>query len=225
MYSQAFFHWKTHNRILGGEKAFRDDIFDFRPYVASIDFHLLWCESHPWEQSLTEPLCWLKPIGPHWQLVSAPPPSMPHLSGEIRARKHCLSDAWNKFPCHINVRSSESESLVEQLPPLPAWQQRRVRFAINLSHLTADSAGYPASTPLFCFVPGSDISCPCENNPEIWPGKRMVQNRSPRLLTFNVYLGQATWFGRKLELQGWSPWGKPAVPPTNVTGTADITTL
>lgn len=171
-----------------GEKktAFRDrGIFDFRPHVVTIDFHLLWCESHPWEQSLTaEPLCWLKSIGLRRQLVSAPPPSMLHLSGEIRARKHCLSDAWNKFPCHINVRSSESRSLVEQLPPLTAWQQRRVRFAINLSHLTADSAGYPPSTPLCCFVPGRDISCPCENKLEIWLGKRMVQNRSPRLLHF-----------------------------------------
>lgn len=148
--------------------AFRDDMFYARPLV-TMDFHPPWCESHPWEQSLTaEPLCWLKSTGLHRQLVSAPPPSMLHLSGEIRARKHRLSDARNKFPCHINVCSSESESLVEQLPPLPSWQQRRVGFAINLSHLTADSAGYPPSTPLCCYVPGRDISCPCENKPEIW---------------------------------------------------------
>lgn len=159
-----------------------DDVFDCIPYVVTMDFHLPWCETLPWEQSLTAaPLCWVKSIGPRWQLLSAPPPtSMLHLSGEIRARKHRLTDAWNKFPCHINVRGSESESLVEQLPPLPAWQQRRLGFAINLSHLTADSAGYPPSTPLCCFVPGRDISCPCENKPEIWLGKRTVQNGSPR---------------------------------------------
>lgn len=38
-----------------------------------------------------------------------------------------------------------------------------------------DSAGYPPSTPLCCFVPARDISCPCENKPEIWVGERMVQ--------------------------------------------------
>lgn len=40
-----------------------------------------------------------------------------------------------------------------------------------------------------------------------------------------MYLGQATWLGGKLELQGWNPWGKPAVATTHVTGTEDIATL
>lgn len=41
--------------------------------------------------------------------------------------------------------------------PLSAWQRRRVRFAINLSHLTADRAGCSPSTPLCCRVPGRDV--------------------------------------------------------------------
>lgn len=73
MCGQTFFQWRTRNGIWG-KKAFRDGIFDFGPYVAGIDFHRLRCESHPWEQSLTEPLCWLKSIGLHRQLVCAPPP-------------------------------------------------------------------------------------------------------------------------------------------------------
>lgn len=104
---------------------------------------------------------------------------MLHLSGTIRARTHRLSDAWNKFPCHINVCSGESESLVKQLPPLSARQRHRLRFAINLSHLTADPVGTRGSTPLCRSVPRRDISCPFENKPEIWLGWRMVWNRSP----------------------------------------------
>lgn len=147
---------------------------------------------------------------------------MRHLLGGIGARKHCLSNSRDKFPHHINARSSESKSLIEQLPPLAAWQQRRVRYAINLSHLTADSAGYPPSTALFCFVPGSNISSPCENTPEIWPGKRMVQNRGPRLIKFHLYLGQVIQFGRKLEGTGFEVYGvKTTVAPTNVNGTED----
>lgn len=53
------------------------------------------------------------------------------------------------------------------------------RYAINLSHLTADSAGYPPSTALFYFVPGSDMSCPCENNPEIWSGREWFKIEAP----------------------------------------------
>lgn len=75
--------------------------------------------------------------------------------------------------------AGESKTLIVQLPPLAAWQQRRVRYAINLLHLTADSAGYPPSTPLFYFVPGSDISCPCENNPEIWSGRECFKIDAP----------------------------------------------
>lgn len=146
------------------------------------------------------------PLGLHWQLVSAPPPSTRHLLGGFSVRKRCLSDARNNILWHIHARSSERRSPIEQLPPLAAWQQCWVRYAINLSHLTADSAGYPPSTPLFCFAPRSDMSCPHEDNPEIWSGKRMVQNRGSRLLKCHLYWGQATVWQEigSIRSMGWN---------------------
>lgn len=110
--------------------------------------------------------------------------------------------------CHLCLPGSSAEL---DLPLICRTWQPTLLGTLRLHHFSALCLG--------------DISCPCENNPEIWPGKRMVQNWSPGLLTFYVYLGQALWFHRKLELQGWSPLGKQAVPPTNITGTEDITTL
>lgn len=171
-----FLHSKTREKLL--------IFFHFRPFVALI-FTLIF--SVAWNSSLRAVInrTWLLTKHPlsFWQLLSAaPPPSTQHLLGGISARKHCLSDARNKFACHIDTCSSESKSLIVQLPPLAAWQQRWVRYAINLSHLTADSAGYPPSTPLFYFVPGSDMSFPCENKPEIWSGREWFKIEAPGCL-------------------------------------------
>lgn len=86
--------------------------------------------------------------------------------------------------------------------------------------------GTVASTPHFCFVPRSDVSCPYENNPEIWSGNGMVQNRSPGAVNISCVCRPGhTILLEKLQLQGWSPWGKPAGLPTNISGTGDVTTL